>query len=98
MDETIDIQVNEDDWISVNLRWDDTWGASGNDYDLVLLDQSLVVKYATSVRQNGNNYPIEGFDYQALYTGTYHIAIGKYSATQAVNFHLFSNVQSIEAA
>ncbi len=42
------------------LQWADPAGASGNDYDLYLLDATLTVVIAASTNvQNGNDFPIE---------------------------------------
>jgi hypothetical protein len=50
--------------VSVWLQWSDTWGASANDYDLFLIDESPEpdqLLLASSNEQNGNDNPVESF-------------------------------------
>ncbi len=90
-DETDNITVNYGDAIIVFLKWDDTWGASSNDYDLYLYDYDFGDPVWGSINpQEGSDDPVEWFSYTATYSGVYHIAIHRYSATETVNFHLFS--------
>jgi len=89
-DEGNSIFVNNGDRIVVSLKWDDPWGASANDYDLYLIDNTSTVVWRSAETQDGTADPCEFFSYTATYTGFYGIAIRKYSATEAVNFHLFS--------
>lgn len=83
--------------ISVALKWDDTWGASSNDYDLYLLDNALNVVAYSTYTQDGDDDPTEFLSYTAT-PGTYHIAIYKYLASSAVNFHLYSYYHNLESA
>ncbi len=72
------------------LKWDDTWGASTNDYDLLLFNNSAqLIAFSASV-QDGDDDPYEALSYTATYNGTYFIAIGKLGPAAAVNFHLYS--------
>ncbi len=95
-DETNTLSVSNGQIITARLNWDDTWGASANDYDLYLLDNSLSVIWGSENVQDGNDNPFEFFSYAATYTGVYHIAVKKYDATRAVNFHLFSTNHNLE--
>jgi len=89
-DEGNTISVNNTDTIIVVLKWDDTWGSSGNDYDLYLFDSSSPYPVAWSNwPQDGDDDPWEGLSYTANYTGSYGIAIDGYYATAPANFHLF---------
>lgn len=46
----------------VLLQWNDPWGASANDYDLLLLDESSETLFLVSGNeQNGNDDPVEAF-------------------------------------
>jgi len=77
--------------IVIFLKWDDPWGASSNDYNLYLFDDTAPVpnRVAWSQNvQNGNDDPVERLIYKAEYDGYYHIAIQEDSATEAVSFHL----------
>ncbi|MFC2018850.1 S8 family serine peptidase [Chloroflexota bacterium] len=82
--------------ILVDLKWDDTWGASSNDYDLLLYDEgSNLVAFSANI-QNGNDLPIELLGYTATYTGYYYIAIYTLGSPQVVNFHLYTYYQVME--
>ncbi len=89
-DEGNTITASDGSLISINLKWDDPWGSSGNDYDLLLFDNTGTLVAYSAWTQDGDDYPIEWLDYMATYTGFYGIAIARYSATEAVNFHLYS--------
>jgi hypothetical protein len=94
--ETNSISANYGDTIWVTLKWDDTWGLSSNNYNLYLYDSSLnLVDWSVST-QNGDDDPVESIRIYAPYTGTYHIAIRRYSADGAATFHLFSWYQAPE--
>ncbi len=96
-DETNEISVNSGEPIIVGLKWDDTWGASGNDYDLYLFDSSSPDPvYWSNQTQNGDDYPVEAFSYTATYTGVYHIVIDGLWATETVNFHLYSYYHDLQ--
>lgn len=43
----------------LNLHWSDKWGASGNDYDLFLVDINGTVKSSSTTVQNGSGNPYE---------------------------------------
>ncbi len=91
VDETNAIYVNEGEPIIVGLKWDDTWGSSGNNYDLYLLGGIPLDLVAWSTwTQDGNDDPWELLVYIATYTGYYHIAIDGYFATTTANLHLYS--------
>ncbi len=86
--------------ITVSLKWNDTWGASSNDYDLILLDyvdsEFHIVDYS-EYEQNGNDDPVEEIrDYTAAYEGYHYIAVYKYIAPGSPNFHLYTYPYSIE--
>ena len=96
VDETNNISVSSGYTITVALKWDDTWGSSGNDYDLYLIDNTpTIVAWSTWI-QNGNDDPWEALSYTATYTGAYHIAIDGYYATTTANFHLYSYYHDLQ--
>jgi len=100
-DETIDISVTNGDTIVVGLRWVDTWGSSANDYDLWLFDNTLTPVDISNWTQDGNDDPWEELSYTATYTGTYHIAIDGYYASQTANLEIFCyyhNLQEYQVA
>ena len=78
------------------LQWNDNFGSSNNDYDLVLVNQISEELLAVSANeQNGNDDPIEGFNYTNT-TGNTIIAgiyILKYSGI-AKTLELFVNPRS----
>jgi len=88
-DETIDISVTNGDTIVVGLRWVDTWGSSGNDYDLYLVDNTPTIVDWSTWTQDGNDDPWEQLSYTATYTGTYHIVIDGLYASQIANLEIF---------
>jgi len=88
-DETNTFAASAGYLMAIRLKWDDVFGASSNDYDLCLLDSSLAIIVCSESTQDGNDDPVEWIAGIAPYTGTYHIAIARYSATRAVHFHLY---------
>lgn len=53
-------RITADPGIAITLQWADPLGASGNDYDLFLLDEDGAnVVDASTLTQNGNDDPIE---------------------------------------
>jgi hypothetical protein len=97
-DETNTISVNYESPIVVALKWDDTWGTSSNDYDLLLFDNNGVIVAASTATQDGDDDPWEGLYYEATYSGDYSIGIGNFEAQEAVNFHLYSYYHDLEYA
>ena len=87
-DEGDSISVSNGDTITAVLKWDDTWSASGNDYDLLLFDNTGTLIAWSMNTQDGNDDPVEGLSYTASSTGSYGIAIGTRGSPQVVNFHL----------
>ena len=97
-DETMAISVAPDQVIKVALKWDDTWGASGNDYDLGLwrYDGSWIELAWSENEQNGNDEPWEFLSYTAAHTENYYILIFRYGNPEVVNFHLYSYYHILE--
>ena len=90
LDETNTITASDGELINIYLRWDDPWGQSSNDYDLLLLDWDLSLIDLSVNLQSGDGYPLEWLYFQAEYTGTYHIAIATLGNPEPVNFHLYT--------
>lgn len=70
--------------LTVFLSWDDPWGGSANDYDLLLLywtGSSWTVVYVSEDTQNGNDDPVEAFSFPISATGYYGVAIYRYSGS-----------------
>ncbi|MEA1958848.1 MAG: S8 family serine peptidase [Chloroflexota bacterium] len=74
--------------VTAGLRWDDTWGASANDYDLYLLNASQNIVASSTYTQNGSQNPVEYISYYANDTGVHHIAVYNFSADCTANFHI----------
>jgi hypothetical protein len=75
------------------LTWDDTWGASSNNYDLYLVEQSTgkVVASSTDV-QNGTQDPVEEIDYTNN-TGAqdfFRIVVQNVNQAQAKHLNIFT--------
>jgi len=75
--------------IQITLKWDDPFGASSNDYDLCLLDDTLTILACSMNVQDGDDDPVEGIAGTLGYTGIYHIAIALWDADGLAKFHLY---------
>ncbi|OQY24088.1 MAG: hypothetical protein B6I34_03935 [Anaerolineaceae bacterium 4572_32.1] len=89
-DETNEITVTGGLQIQIGLRWDDSWGASDNDYDLFLFDSSLKEVARSENIQDGDDDPLEIIAYSVPAFGVYHVAIAKQSGAQTRTLELFS--------
>jgi subtilisin family serine protease len=86
-------QAAAGDSVRVFLRWNDTWGASGNDYNLYLAywnGAAWGVVAASTDLQTGSQYPYEGIGYTVPTSGWYALAIDKYAATGNASMELMS--------
>ncbi len=80
-----------------NLQWSDPWGASGNDYDLFLVNTAGTVKASSTTVQSGTQNPYEAFAPPALVAGDRFIVFK--SASAAVRaIHLNSNRGRLKVA
>ena len=95
-DETNAITVNSGQPIRVALKWDDTWGSSDNDYDLILVDKDSNLVAYSAWTQDGDDDPWERLSFMATYDGVYHIVIDGYYATATANFHLYSYYHDLQ--
>jgi subtilisin family serine protease len=59
VDNTDDLTVGPGQEVDCVLQWNDPWGASTNNYDLVMLDASLNPIDSSTTVQNGSQDPIE---------------------------------------
>ena len=80
--------------MSVHLQWNDPWGASTNDYDLLMYDRTAGSPYLMSTnRQNGaGKQPVKDFSITNPYAATaqFDIMIGNYRALAAARtFDMF---------
>ncbi|MBC8477082.1 MAG: S8 family serine peptidase [Dehalococcoidia bacterium] len=90
-DESNTVAVELGDKILVFLNWDDTWGESGNDYDLYLYNKfgGQPVARGDDV-QDGDDDPYEWLEWTATYTGNYRIYIDAWGEPDVVNLSLYS--------
>jgi hypothetical protein len=95
-DETNNISASAGRLIVVGLRWDDTWGVSGNDYDLYLFDSDIEVVAASINVQDGDDDPVEFLVYSVTESGVYHIAINEWDSSRAAELELFSYHQDFQ--
>ncbi|MFQ6059550.1 MAG: S8 family serine peptidase, partial [Anaerolineae bacterium] len=95
--QTIYLEAGEE--IQVGLRWDDPWGASGNDYDLLLCTGGCdgdALKACGCDTQDGDDDPVEFISYRATESGNYWIAVEKYRANRNVHFEIYSYYHPLE--
>jgi hypothetical protein len=77
--------------IDVVLKWDDPWGGSCNDYDLLLVGPApdFDLLQVSDTPQTCSQDPVEGLTWVAGTTDVYHIVIEKWSGAP-VTFDLYS--------
>ena len=67
---------------TVYIQWNDPFGSSTNDYDLLMQDNTTASLYLMSAQRQGPSfpYPVEGFSATNIHgvTTTYNILIGRY--------------------
>lgn len=83
------------------LRWNDTWGASGNDYDLYLCrwnGATWVIVAASQNWQTGTQNPFEWINYSVPTSGTYGLVIHKYAAIGNASMDLMTWRNALEYA
>lgn len=85
----IAISANAGDPIIATLTWD-AWPVTDQDYDLLLYNSSNVLVAASMNWQNGTQPPSEEIAYFVPTSGTYYLAVKKYSATSNHKFEIFS--------
>ena len=73
--------------VTVAIRWADPWGASANNYDLVLSKGKTVVDSSRDV-QAGTGDPFEIIEYTAASAGRYDIAIRRVSGASTPRMQL----------
>jgi hypothetical protein len=77
--------------VDVFLSWND-WPTSTQDYDLYVFNDALGIIGFSENPQFLGFAPVEHATFIAPSTGTYHIGIFNFSATQDVSFNLFTSV------
>ncbi|VGO18430.1 InlB B-repeat-containing protein [Pontiella sulfatireligans] len=84
------LQITACNGTPIILKWSDRYGASGNDYDLFLVDSSGQVAASSSNIQNGNDDPCEGFQFNVNLAG-YYLLIARKAGEQTRFLHLNTN-------
>lgn len=85
------------DTISVELRWNDPWGASCNDYNMGLYDVGFRLVASSNNEQSCRQDPVERITYTATQGGLHYIAVQRRQAEGQNFFHLFSRYQNLFA-
>ena len=88
-DEIINIEASAGDIIEVYFTWE-AWPTTDQDYDLGLYDRDLNLLASSETLQTGTQPPTEAIKYTVPATGTYGLAIYKYSATSNHRLAVFS--------
>ncbi len=92
-DETNEITVTGESRLVIGLRWNDPWGSSDNDYDLVLFRDNggtLEEVARSDNTQDGDDAPQELIDYYFPSAGVYHVTISKQAGALTRTLELFS--------
>ena len=89
LNETQAVSLAAGELLIATLRWNDAWGSSCNDYDLLLYNATATVRLDASTDvQNCTGNPREFIQYVAPTTGTYLLSIGRWSALGTQRFDL----------
>ena len=89
LDYSMSIQAKVGDRIWAVLKWDDPWGGSSNDYDLILTDMENNEVDSSTRPQTGTQDPLEEIQYIVPKHGYYDLYISENLSTRPVTFHLF---------
>lgn len=73
------------------LFWSDPLGASGNDYDLYLVDPDGVIVAASEDLQEGTQDPLEGFCIDGVDVTGYSVAVSRFSGLNSRFLHVSAN-------
>ena len=80
--------LNAGQELTVFLNWDD-WFASDQDYDLFIVDEDDNIVAFSANDQTGFQNPAESAGFVASTSGTYHVLILRYDATEDVDLEMF---------
>jgi len=86
--------LNENEWISVYLSWDD-FPESGQDYDLLLVhyieeEEEWEFVDESTGEQNGDDPPVESIFYEVQEAGGYGVIVHNCEADDGIDFTLFA--------
>jgi parallel beta-helix repeat protein len=95
-DDSMSIQAKVGDVIWAVLKWDDPWGASHNDYDLILRDMDGYEVDSSTRPQEGMHDPLEEIQYTAPKEGYYNLYISQKPGAGSVTFRLFVPSHGLE--
>jgi hypothetical protein len=92
-DDTNSLFLYSGEFLVVELKWNDPWQASCNDYDLGVFDSGFTLIASSETAQDCFSAPpTELLQFYAPYDDVYHIAIARYAATGTSKFHLYAPV------
>ena len=74
--------------LDAQLRWNDPWGGSCNDYDFFLLDASLNIVSSSENAQTCSQNPFERIAYTPSTTGVFYFAVTNFAANGNAKFDL----------
>lgn len=98
-DDGLSITLSPYGTVGIYLQWDDGWGYSGNDYDLILVDWGAKKEIASSSRvQDGDDDPVEQIIFTDLSGRKRNLAIfiEKNVGAQVKNLNLFVSSDDIQ--
>jgi subtilisin family serine protease len=75
--------------VIVSLTWD-RWPTTDQDYDLVVFDSALTSYWTWNTAQTGSQPPVEYGFFTPPYTGTYYLAIWRYSAGTGIRYEYYT--------
>ena len=89
-----EVQLSAGGTLVVRLQWNDPWGSSANDYDLLMYDETAATPYlmSTNPQTGAGSNPVESFAIANPYgvTADFDIMIGNYSNLAAARtFDMF---------
>ncbi|MBD3348560.1 MAG: S8 family serine peptidase [Candidatus Eisenbacteria bacterium] len=87
VDDALKVHLNAGETIFMSLFWEG-YPSTYNDYDLYLMDDSLI-PVATSLNWQNPAPPREWFNYTVPTTGDYHIMVHNFAAADSCEYDLF---------
>ena len=97
-DETQNVSLQAGVPMTAGIRWSDRWGGACSDYDLYVLNAwGWGVAYSTNVQNCSTaSDPVEWLTYVPPASGTYYLAIKRFSGTGTHTFDLMTFSHNIE--
>ncbi len=98
-DELFGLTVQNNGYFGAFLQWNDQWGASGTDYDLLLYNGAVQVIDSSRDNQSGAGNPLEYIYYENTSgsTQTVYLAIFRWQGSAATKLQLYTRGGGIAA-